>query len=274
MAVNENFECQKLRNIEAFQHLFEIEVLLRELCASKLKALHGQHWAKRGLPPDVQQKVKESVTYEQKSKWHRAILHHPLYYVDFPDLKKIIVNGSNWNSSFVHVFGQKPGTESSLSDLELLRNQVAHNRFVSDADLTILKGIHSRLVGSLSVEDLTAAQKSASERIPVLKLLSELASSIDQSLNAMQAGNALANEAVPDETIVGAWWFDESYLGAAIDEIKSYPILCQAYSQIPRGFGQAVVRRTWVFNHDAVNRGTAALAAINDILKKGQNIYD
>src|SRR5207253_5083840 len=100
--------------------------------AVRCSGAHGPKWAKRGLPPDLQGKVKNAVTYERTVTWHRAVAHHPLYYLDFPDLKKIILNGSNWPTAFAEIFGHnaKAGTEATLSELELLRNKVAHNRLV------------------------------------------------------------------------------------------------------------------------------------------------
>ena len=173
---NEKFELQRERNANAYQLLFEIEVILRELCALKLSALHGKHWAKRGLPTDLLDKVKDALAYEKKTKWHRTTLHHPLYYVDFPDLRKIIIGGLNWNPIFAEIFGQKPGTDASLSELELLRNKVAHNRFVSDVDLEITKGIHSKILGSIPMADLQEIYRAIDEeRVPIVSHLTELA---------------------------------------------------------------------------------------------------
>jgi hypothetical protein len=43
MAADEKFEQQKLINTQAFQYLFEVEILLRELCANKLEDLYGRN---------------------------------------------------------------------------------------------------------------------------------------------------------------------------------------------------------------------------------------
>jgi len=274
MTPDEKYELQRTKNRTAFELLYDVEVILRELCAAKLEALHGKKWPKRGLPPDVFEKVKDSVAYEQKSKWHRAILHHPLYYIDFPDLKKILISGSNWGTLFAEIFGHKPGTESSLSELELLRNQIAHNRFVSDADLTILRGVHSKLLQSIRTGELDAAKSAANNRVPVSETLRTLAGGVDVSLSAMTTAGPLRPEDVPDASLASAWWFDEGYLGVGVEDVKSFLTLCANYSKLQRGVGQAIARRHWVVEHDALSQGTKAQTAMTDILLKGQNHYD
>jgi hypothetical protein len=165
------YDHLRAKNVSAYEILFDIEVLLRELIARRLEAAHGPKWSKRGLPADIQPKVTSGIVYDRSVAWHKAVPHHPLYYVDFPDLKKIIINGTNWTTIFSGIFGQKLGTESSLTELELLRNKVAHNRFVTDADLQVLKGLHVRLISSISPQELNEVRLSAGQRIPIVDCL-------------------------------------------------------------------------------------------------------
>ncbi|MGJ4932132.1 Swt1 family HEPN domain-containing protein [Bradyrhizobium sp. HKCCYLS2038] len=267
------FEQQRDLNAKAFELLYEIEVILRELCAKKLEDSHGRHWAKRGLPPDILPKIKSAITYEQKTRWHRATLHHPLYYIDFPDLKKIVIGG-NWNPIFSEIFSSRSGTEAALSDLELLRNQVAHNRFVSAVDMNILRGIHSKLLQSISPNDLNAARNAANKRVPILALLDELRRKIIGSVHAMKGALALPGEEAPDSALLDEWWFDSTYLDHDIGPLKEFTSLCTDYSMIPKGLGQAMYRRMWVSEHKAAEIGDRACTIMFSIQEKAAQIYE
>ena len=270
----DNFELQRELNVEAFKLLYDIEIILRELCAKKLEASHGKHWAKRGLPPDVLPKVKDALSYEQKTKWHRAILHHPLYYIDFPDLKKIVIGGTNWNSIFSEIFSYRAGTEVALSELELLRNQVAHNRFVSREDLHILRGIHSKLLNSVSQADIDACRSAANNRISIISRLNDFSLAIIRSLSAMKNAIALPSEETPDSSLLDEWWFDSAYLGYDVEPLKAFSTLCARYSGIPSGVGQAFHRRKWIAEHNAVASGEAADATMRSIQEKASQTYE
>ena len=94
-------------NVSVFILLFQIEVCLRELIIKILSSKHGPRWWKHRLPQDVLRSYREGRDVERQLKWHPHIPHHPIYYIDFPDIKKIIERSDNWNECFQPVFGQK-----------------------------------------------------------------------------------------------------------------------------------------------------------------------
>ena len=77
-------------NIEIFCYLYRIETGLREFIIDSLNGLAGQRWYKTRLPSDVLVKYRKSRNSEKNIKWTQLIPHHPIYYLDFPDLRKII----------------------------------------------------------------------------------------------------------------------------------------------------------------------------------------
>src|SRR5687768_10963196 len=102
-----SFDQLKSENQEAYVLIFEMEVLLREIIAVRMERSYGSKWAKLGLPEDIRRKVQAAIAHERTITWHKLTPHHPLYYVDFPDLRKVVVSGTNWPSIFSTLFGNK-----------------------------------------------------------------------------------------------------------------------------------------------------------------------
>ena len=76
-------------NMVAYELLYKIEVGLREFLIDRFGRT-DQKWWKTRLPPDVLDKLKNGREKERKIKWVELLPHHPLYYIDFPDLKKLL----------------------------------------------------------------------------------------------------------------------------------------------------------------------------------------
>src|SRR5437016_4516483 len=74
-------------NRELFADIFLLEVGLRELIIDRLSTIHGTRWLRTALPGgEIQTKVKEARSYEQRTPWVSYVALHPLYYLDFPEL--------------------------------------------------------------------------------------------------------------------------------------------------------------------------------------------
>src|SRR6266508_2715396 len=113
-------------NLVAYKLMYNIEVGLREFLISTFGA-GNQKWWKQRLPVDVFYKFKAGREEEKKIKWVELISHHPLYYIEFPDLKKIIERNDNWRDAFQQIFGDKSVFCGGLRELEPVRNKIAHN---------------------------------------------------------------------------------------------------------------------------------------------------
>lgn len=270
---HDTFDELRERNAAAYGLLFEIEVILRELIARSLTSMHGHNWAKRGLPSDVQEKVKQAIKYERSVPWHRAIPHHPLYYVDFPDLKKIIVSNTNWPHSFARIFVQKAATEASLSELELLRNKVAHNRFITEPDLTVVRGAWTKLVGSIPEIELNEAKAAAASRVPIATLLRDVETALGTAMTAMQQGQSITEDLLAPVIHTDSWWFTEDYLGAPLISVDQFSELCREYSTLPRGLGQRHARGQWANQKNAMRIGEDALATIRMLVTLVETSY-
>jgi hypothetical protein len=58
-----------------------------------------------------------------------------MYYTDFSHLKIVIQARNNWDDAFSKIFGNKDNLSAALSELEFIRNKVAHIRSPRGNDL-------------------------------------------------------------------------------------------------------------------------------------------
>ena len=58
----------------------------------------------------------------------------PICYADFTDYSKIILKGDNWKEAFKNTFQDTAWIKTKLKELEPIRNDIAHNRKISEED--------------------------------------------------------------------------------------------------------------------------------------------
>ena len=122
-------DCVDL-NVVAYKAIFQIENGLREFVIREMKEKFGDQWAKRNIPGDIRASMKAGKTYEAGIPWLSRAIYHPLYYADFPDLRKIVVQADNWRVVFqglvaqtllvaLHEQGTGRAAQDPLPDAEL-----------------------------------------------------------------------------------------------------------------------------------------------------------
>lgn len=273
-SVVDTYEAIKSRNAEAYKLLFDIEVLLREVVQHRLLTAYGQRWLRQGVPGDVQEKVRAGISNDKRVSWSKQVLHSPLYYIDFPDLKKIIVNGTNWPSAFSEIFFPKSTTDNALSEIEIVRNKIAHNRIASKDDLAVLKASWVKLIRSVSTSEISDAKRAICKRILLKVTLDEFYAHILSALKLMKSGHRLTSKITDSFLTVNEWWFDEIYFGADLENVIRLVELCNLYQAIPGGLGQAIVRRNWAFDNDIFSLFDKVFAVFDSILKESNRYYD
>ena len=115
-------------NIRAYAYIYAIEVGLRELIVDSFRTLEGYSWYKRRLAPDILQKYRDGRTKEKATPWTQFVHHDPLYYIDFPDLIKVMDTGTNWRDVFQDMFGTKDVFLGGLKSL--LRKYAMKSRII------------------------------------------------------------------------------------------------------------------------------------------------
>ena len=246
-------------NIEVYRYVFAVETILRELLIETLESLDGPQWYKQRLPKDILDKYENARAYERKTPWTTMTLHHPIYYVDFPDLKKVLERDTTWNSAMRPIFGQREMLTGVLTLLEPIRNKVAHNRRASDRDALAASDAFIRIYEAVGEKHCNRLLSRCTSAPGLLQLISELGTEFTSALGA-----CLTYEALPPSstwrTIGQQWWFDETYLGVSLEPVQRYLALMQEYADLSRRQGTGHLIERWVKTHDL---HTAHVAANN-----------
>ncbi len=259
-------------NIQIYCCIYNIETALRELIIKSLKAIEGPRWYKKRLPGDVLKKYREGREYERNMKWTQLVLHHPIYYIDFTDLKKIIGRQDNWRDTFEGIFVRKDILNSTLSELEFVRNRIAHNRKVACEDVEIARGAYTKLseaIGERKFNKLIAKCTYAmdiSERLTELQKESEAIFLICKDCKPLEKLRVW-------KSVCGEWWFDETYLGHKLDEIVNYFEIIEEYASLPRTRGSGHRIELWIESSDIETKYTNAQIQFSVLLNIGGKNY-
>lgn len=198
-------------NRSAAEHLFVLEVGLRELIIETLSEAAGPKWFKTHLPTDISQKYFRGIQAERAAKWSAHVAHHPLYYIDFPDLTKILEK--NWNTVFKDVFQDKAVFSGSLKSLEPVRNKLAHNRKVSETDRSLVEGVLSLFSSAIGDSRLTRLVRKCTYVPSIAQAMRNLKTDVEAASECMRMLTEPVHVPVWDE-IRDAWWFDSAFLTA------------------------------------------------------------
>lgn len=115
-------------NSKAYKYLYVLENQLRSFLEKLLRKTYGDNWINKGIPPDVLESCKKNKESESKVRWIESTSKNILSYSNFSDLRKIIEMKENWNSTFKAYFKPKDIVLAKLTELEKIRNKIAHNR--------------------------------------------------------------------------------------------------------------------------------------------------
>lgn len=254
-----------LNNQSGYRYLYAIENVLRELIIDVLSNIAGPRWYKTRLPGDVLSKFKDAVAYERHLPWLDLSPHHPLYYLDFPDLKKIIEQRNNWSEVFEKMFISKNITSDALFSVEPIRNKIAHNRIVSLTDLIYLRSTYEKFRLAIGGEEFDILlERSANYRSCYERLVS-LREELTSTYRQLTALKPVADLGVW-KICQAAWWFDSLYIGRPIERISEYFGAVEKYRELPRGWGCALELERWVLSNDLEELYNDGMAQITDVL--------
>ena len=231
-------------SITAYELLYKLEVGLREFLIDTF-GREDQKWWKQRLPPDVLDKLKEGREKERKIKWVELLPHHPMYYIDFPDLKKIIEVKDNWRDAFQLFFADKDVFCGGLRELEPIRNKIAHSRRISDNEVHMLKGNIVKFESAIGKERWDklvleqTVEPSISEKIISLRELS------DSTFQKMIECSPVENLDIWNK-LMQEWWFDSDYLCQDIASVENLYTVADSYQKFPRHRGSGHIIESWV----------------------------
>ncbi len=252
-------------NQEAYTLLFCLENCLRELVIEELSTSAGPMWYKQRLPAAAVEKYKRSVEVERKTRWSQLIPHHPIYYIDFAHLREIIVRGDNWAACFERIFRSKDFIMGTLSELEFVRNKVAHSRRVSALERGVVANGVEQLFLAIGDERVLSLM---SKRTTVANLIDQLRNLRTEARLSLQLVRDLSKlEGLPIwGGITGRWWFDESYLGVSLRSIEQYFETLRRYVDFPRKRGSGHELEAWVKSVKIESQFSSAEASLASLL--------
>jgi len=232
-------------NNEAFRYLYGIEVGLREFILDSLQSIGEPNWYKKYLPGNAQQNFKRGVEYERGLKWAQWIPHHPIYYIDFPDLKEIITRKDNWNNIFKSIFNRKDFLVVYLSELEPVRNKIAHNRKLHNAELDMVKSTYLKLSTAIGPERFTELGQRCTYSLDFEKHMQTLQQEFEETYVQCLKSTVIDNLSVW-EFVSNQWWFNGYYLDCDVAGITTYFQKIEEYVKLPRYRGTGHKIEAWV----------------------------
>jgi len=121
---------------EAYLILHRLENTLRVFISEKLKEKYGHNWWDNEIQSDIKQKCENRKKGEDDSPWHDVKNVGMIYYTTFKELEKIIQK--HWGV-FEPCFKDMRGAIGRLSELEIPRNTIAHNRILEEKEIQRLR---------------------------------------------------------------------------------------------------------------------------------------
>lgn len=120
----------------SFRTLFVLENLVRSLIDERLSDKYGSNWFDSKATSPMKNKLKDRKSKEEKHQWHTGRNKEPLFYMDFGDLAKLIVN--NW-TEFEDLLPTQSWVQSRLDEVERSRNVIAHTNILSSEEASRLE---------------------------------------------------------------------------------------------------------------------------------------
>lgn len=127
---------------KAYEYLYCIENILRIFIDN-----HPEK-SKIQIPVSVRKTINERKNEEAKHKWIALRGNSDLYYMDFKDLKGLIV--SNYDV-FKNDFPSEHWITAKIEDLARCRNLIAHNSFLDKHELDLIKANFNSIARQLQI---------------------------------------------------------------------------------------------------------------------------
>jgi hypothetical protein len=134
--VQESVRNGALQMQRAYLLMFVLENVVREFITARFVEADGAAWFDRRATAPMKVKVEDRRQKEQRDLWHTGRNKDPIYYLDFGDLSKLIVN--HW-SRFEDFLPGQPWVQSRLDEAEKSRNVIAHTNVLSSEEIDRLE---------------------------------------------------------------------------------------------------------------------------------------
>lgn len=257
-------------NVQAYKYIHVIENGLREFIIEKMMIKYGAKWYKSHLTQQALDNYKKGIIYERSIKWNDLMPHHPLYYIDFTNIKEIIEKNDNWNGVFKEVFQRKDIICTSLSEIEYIRNKVAHNRKISENELLSLHSVYLKIESYIGEGNLKRLSLRCTSINNIKDSLLELRSNMKYLYQICIQCKTITIMNSWTNNLCG-WWFDESYLNNKINNIMEFYNIIYQYEQITRSRGDGYKIEKWIACNNLIQIYNNAEEEFYKILEGSEN---
>jgi hypothetical protein len=218
----------------ASDYMYGIEIALRELIIEVMDAdpSHGRLWYLKLEPArDVVKKMREARTDQLRNRHIQFIAYHPIYYTDFPDLRKLFESRLVWPRFERYLWG-KEAFLGDLEKLEPIRNSIAHHRPVPHSTVEIIAPVWNMLKNRLGEEKI----KLWVQRPTVVENIREKLNHINQEIHKTWEVISQKECQLPDilevRDCVAAWWFTREYLLPDKEEIPEFDSILKYFNKL------------------------------------------
>ena len=135
--IQESVRNAALQMQRAYLLLFTLENIVRELITSRLEESNGADWFEKCATNQMKTKVTDRKQKEDRDLWHTGRNKLPIYYLDFGDLSKLIVN--NWLQFEDLLLPGQPWVQARLDEAEKSRNVIAHTNVLAPEEVDRLE---------------------------------------------------------------------------------------------------------------------------------------
>ena len=128
---SENIRTSSLIMQRYFRILYVFENSVRDFIQNTFQEIDGDDWFTTRSNRDMKTKLEKRKDSESKNQWHTGRNEHPIFYMDFGDLSRLIIN--HWNV-FQDYFPDQAWVTSRISDSERSRNVIAHTNTLASEE--------------------------------------------------------------------------------------------------------------------------------------------
>lgn len=220
-------------NLKAYQLIFEIESVLRELLIEHGERSMGPRWHAEVLPSSTRQRLNEALregaARRQKDDgktWTSRRAFHPVYFIELGDLADTFRMRANKSLDALCVASEREAVSEQLLRLLPIRNAVAHMRLIASSDLLQIQTAHSLLASTVGRDTFARLARELPSQRLVTREMAELAGCLSTASQAIEQIEAV--DLAVWRRLQARWWLDDSW---HVDSrsIRMAAELCVAY---------------------------------------------
>jgi hypothetical protein len=129
--IQEDVRGGSLQMERHYRILYVLENIVRKFVTDRFHEQDGDDWFEKRGSADMKTKLAKRKETEAKNGWHTGRNRHPIFYMDFGDLSKLIT--THW-MLFEDLLPSQVWVQSRLEEAERTRNVIAHTNLLASEE--------------------------------------------------------------------------------------------------------------------------------------------